>query len=1299
MRKTFMKSNEKGITLLALVITIIVLIIISGIVIHMSISDNGIVSKAKNTMSQVSGEKTTQECSQENIYQQITATKNTETGTTETTKTDISKNMGEFNLNLAVSVNNSTNQITATSSVTGNNTNISSYNFSIKKSHESMNTYKQMTQETTTSNRATATVDANYQYTIRVIAKNSSGKMKTASKEVLVGKLTTGTLAMKLENSSGETYTNNKWTNKNVYVSLATTGSAGTTTYESLTGSAQTVAETSDAVTISEEGTTTLRVKTVFRENVLYSDNYIIKIDKKAPVGTIHSADTINPTSTGATGKYQEYTISATGIYKISAYGAAGSNGSTGTTGTTGTSTGGKGALVYGEFNLAEGDKLIMLVGQKGAISGTASSTSDLTSGGGGGGTFITVVDGTSSNIISAKSNEKVKLLLAAAGGNGGNDVEYQNSIKNGADGIWTNGTSNTGFTKFLSSPNGISYTRSGLTGTGGYGGGTGVDDANGVGGGYQLGTTGNTAAYSYISTEASNKGGESGNNSNDGKIIIEKINDYMSTNVNGKIITYNLGIKDDISGVDLTNSKYIIDTNSSLKGTSINNWTGATSLTSENVSGTYTANADGKYYIHFLATDKTGNAVEKIKQEIVDSDAPTLTIKSSGTNSYPDILTLTANDNVGVSYIELPNGNKITGNENTTLNSTYNVTKNGPIAFKVADIAGHIATINYTEENVINFTTEWTTTSANTVITVPLTGTVDTYIDYGDGTKVNVTSENPTHTYVSAGTYTMKVSGKCTTWAFNESTQNYLTGLKQWGCLENTSYAFGNWNNGCTKMKGTIPTPSTKSFENITSFNCIFSKCSSLTGNIPTTLFSNCPNVISFENAFGYCSGLTGSIPAGLFNNCPKVTYFDDTFEYCNNLTGNIPAGLFNNCPEVTLFNAVFYYCSNLTGNIPAGLFSNNTKVTCFTGAFNRCSGLTGSIPAGLFSNCLEADDFGFMFVLCNQLTGNIPETLFSNNTKAISFSDTFDSCSGLTGSIPAGLFSNCPEVKDFSYTFINASGLTGSIPANLFANNKKVISFMGTFNGNYDKRMQLTGNIPAGLFSNCPEVTDFSYAFSSCSNLTGNIPANLFANNTKVTSFNGTFDLDKNLLSSIPAGLFNNCPEVTDFSYTFAGSEDALTQIPNGLFDNCTKVTSFKCTFNAAGITAIPSNLFDKCTEVKDFSSIFSYCNRLTSIPSGLFDKCTKVENFGGAFYCCTALRSIPSGLFDKCTSVTSFSTSEKINNVMVPDFGTFYGCTALTGTAPELWTRTNVTSSSKCFYNCTGLSNYSSIPSTWK
>ena len=193
---------------------------------------------------------------------------------------------------------------------------------------------------------------------------------------------------------------------------------------------------------------------------------------------------------------------------------------------------------------------------------------------------------------------------------------------------------------------------------------------------------------------------------------------------------------------------------------------------------------------------------------------------------------------------------------------------------------------------------------------------------------------------------------------------------------------------------------------------------------------------------------------------------------------------------------------------------------------------------------------------------------------------------------------------------------------------------------------------------------------------------------------------------LESIPENLFANCTQVTSFVETFADCT-SLTDIPENLFANCTQVTSFVKTFaDCTGLTDIPENLFANCTQVTSFVGTFADCTGLTDIPENLFANCTQVRNFAeividssgwrrGAFAGCTGLTSIPENLFANCPQVADFA-------------GTFAGCTGLTGNAIPLWERVPEGAENEyigtpngmgCYYGCTQLTNYSSIPEYWK
>ena len=118
-----------------------------------------------------------------------------------------------------------------------------------------------------------------------------------------------------------------------------------------------------------------------------------------------------------------------------------------------------------------------------------------------------------------------------------------------------------------------------------------------------------------------------------------------------------------------------------------------------------------------------------------------------------------------------------------------------------------------------------------------------------------------------------------------------------------------------------------------------------------------------------------------------------------------------------------------------------------------------------------------------------------------------------------------------------------------------------------------------------------------------------------------------------------------------------------------------------------------------VTDFSYCFYGCTGLTSIPSDLFANNPEVTDFSHCFDNCTGLTSIPSDLFANNTKVTKFNYC-------------FFRCTGLTSSTPldndgtPLYNRSEgkegylvVTHHSDCFYGCTLMSDYSSIPRDWK
>ena len=180
-------------------------------------------------------------------------------------------------------------------------------------------------------------------------------------------------------------------------------------------------------------------------------------------------------------------------------------------------------------------------------------------------------------------------------------------------------------------------------------------------------------------------------------------------------------------------------------------------------------------------------------------------------------------------------------------------------------------------------------------------------------------------------------------------------------------------------------------------------------------------------------------------------------------------------------------------------------------------------------------------------------------------------------------------------------------------------------------------------------------------------------------------------------------------------------LTSIPGssslsgvGGYTGLAEVVSFASFMRGTRITSIPSDIFDYSPNATTFTDSFSSITTITTVPSGLFDNVPNVTTFASCFFACTALASVPSTLFDTNILAVNFSSTFRncraLTNVLqftyntnVTIFNNIYNMSstanALTGTAPELWLRNPLPSGTGAFLNCTGLSNYASIPVNWK
>ena len=180
-------------------------------------------------------------------------------------------------------------------------------------------------------------------------------------------------------------------------------------------------------------------------------------------------------------------------------------------------------------------------------------------------------------------------------------------------------------------------------------------------------------------------------------------------------------------------------------------------------------------------------------------------------------------------------------------------------------------------------------------------------------------------------------------------------------------------------------------------------------------------------------------------------------------------------------------------------------------------------------------------------------------------------------------------------------------------------------------------------------------------------------------------------------------------------------LTSIPGsaslsgvGGYTGLAEVISFASFMRSTRITTIPTDIFDYSPNATTFTDSFSGITTITTVPTGLFDNVPLATTFASCFFACTGLITVSSTLFDTNTLAINFSSTFRncraLGNVLqftyntnVTIFNNIYNMSstanALAGTAPELWNRTPTPSGTDAFNNCTGLSNFASIPVNFK
>lgn len=262
-----------------------------------------------------------------------------------------------------------------------------------------------------------------------------------------------------------------------------------------------------------------------------------------------------------------------------------------------------------------------------------------------------------------------------------------------------------------------------------------------------------------------------------------------------------------------------------------------------------------------------------------------------------------------------------------------------------------------------------------NFTVSLPLRGTVDCVVDWGDGQldrySGDMGGEWMQHTYTVAepADFEVRVSGTVSALGADEIPhRSGIVSVLQWGNLGVVSAVAG--------------------FRNLTSLRSLASDTEGFFSKVSfcNDLFSGCVSLVS--------------VPGGLFRSGTQIESFSGVFQGCTSLA-SVPEDLFEGCTSARSFSLAFLGCQSLA-HVPAGLFDSSPGAREFNQTFNA-SGLQ-DIPGGLFSGCPDVETFAWTFRECIGLTA-IPASMFDKNRRVLSFDQTFYGCGYLAGESPYSL------------------------------------------------------------------------------------------------------------------------------------------------------------------------------------------------------------------------------------------------------------------------------------------------------
>ena len=306
-----------------------------------------------------------------------------------------------------------------------------------------------------------------------------------------------------------------------------------------------------------------------------------------------------------------------------------------------------------------------------------------------------------------------------------------------------------------------------------------------------------------------------------------------------------------------------------------------------------------------------------------------------------PDTFTTT----VGTSYIDAGATctDDVDGPITPTQTSTVDTSTAGSytVTYSCTDAADNDATLVSRTVTVMEtvgaFITTWAATSSDRGITLPMTGTYS--VVWGDGSHDAVVINSTSHTYGTAGNYTVTVLGDGLERInlFSSDANAYqLESIEQWGGTKWTTME--NAFDGATSM--VYSATDAPDLSKVTSMRYMFKGATAFNGNLASW---NVSSVTSMNNMFNDASSFNGDLSSW---NVSSVNDMNGMFDGASDFNGDLSAW---NVSSVTDMGNMFDGASDFNGDLSAWNVSSVTDMgNMFDGAtaFNQNLGNWYVVP-----------------------------------------------------------------------------------------------------------------------------------------------------------------------------------------------------------------------------------------------------------------------------------------------------------------------------------------------------------------